>query len=118
MGIQRIGTGARMSEAVVYNGICWLAGQVADDASQDIVGQTRQVLGAIDALLAQAGTSKAHLLAAQIFLTDMADFAGMNAVWDEWIKDDGKPARATVEAALARPGWKVEIVVTAAVPPG
>jgi enamine deaminase RidA (YjgF/YER057c/UK114 family) len=48
----------------------------------------------------------------------MADFAGMNAVWDEWIKDAGKPARATVEAALARPGWKVEIVVTAAVPPG
>jgi enamine deaminase RidA (YjgF/YER057c/UK114 family) len=116
MGIERIGSNARMSEAVVCNGICWLAGQVAEDASQDMVGQTRQVLAAIDALLKQAGTSKTHLLAAQIFITDMADFAAMNSVWDEWIKEAGKPARATVEAQLARPGWKVEIVVTAAVP--
>ena len=115
MSIKRIDSGARMSEAVVYNGIVWLAGQVADDAGQDIVGQTKQVLAAIDALLAKAATSKANLLSAQIFLADMADFAGMNSVWDEWIKDAGKPARATVEAPLARPGWKVEIVVTAAV---
>ena len=115
--ITRIGSGARMSEAVVFNGIVWLAGQVAEDASQDIGGQTRQVLAAIDSLLAQAGSSKAQLLSAQIFLADMADFPGMNAVWDSWIADAGKPARATVEAALARPGWRVEIVVTAAQDP-
>lgn len=113
--IRRIDSGARMSEAVVYNGIAWLAGQVPQDSSQSIEGQTRQVLAAIDALLAKAGTSKAKLLSAQIFLADMADFAAMNSVWDEWVKDAGKPARATVEAALARPGWKIEIMVTAAV---
>jgi enamine deaminase RidA (YjgF/YER057c/UK114 family) len=113
--IQRLHSGARMSEAVICNGLVWLAGQVAEDATQDITGQTRQVLAAIDKLLAEAGSSKARLIAAQIFLADMADFAGMNAVWDSWIKDAGKPARATVEAPLARPGWRVEIVVTAAV---
>jgi enamine deaminase RidA (YjgF/YER057c/UK114 family) len=85
-----------------------------EDASADITGQTRQVLAAVDQLLARAGTSKQNLLAAQIFLADMADFAGMNAVWDSWIATAGKPARATVEAALAKPGWKVEIMVTAA----
>ena len=113
--IKRIDSGARMSEAVVYNGIAWLAGQVPADSSQGVEGQTRQVLATIDALLAKAGSSKANLLSAQIYLADMADFAAMNSVWDEWIKDAGKPARATVEAALARPGWKVEIMVTAAV---
>ena len=113
--IERIDAGARMSEAVVCNGIVWLAGQVAADATQDITGQTKQVLAAIDALLAKAGSGKQNLIAASIFLADMADFPAMNAVWDGWIADAGKPARATVEAALARPGWKVEIVVTAAV---
>ena len=113
--IQRIDSGARMSEAVIYNGIAWLAGQVADDASQGIEGQTRQVLASIDALLAKCGTSKANLISAQIFIADMVDFPRMNNIWDEWIKDGGKPARATVEAALARPGWKIEIVITAAV---
>ena len=112
--IQRLDEGARMSEAVVFNGIVWLAGQVAEDASADIAGQTRSVLAQIDSLLARAGSSKRNLISAQIFIADMADFPGMNAVWDAWIADAGKPARATVEAALARPGWKVEIVVTAA----
>ncbi len=112
--ITRLDPGARMSEGVIFNGIVWLAGQVAEDASADIAGQTRQVLASIDALLARAGSSKQQLLTAQIFLADMADFPAMNAVWDSWIADAGKPARATVEAALARPGWKVEIVVCAA----
>lgn len=112
--IERLDEGARMSEAVICNGIVWLAGQVAADASQDITGQTKQVLASIDALLARAGSSRKNLIAAQIFLSDMADFAAMNAVWDGWIKEAGKPARATVEAQMARPGWKVEIVVTAA----
>ena len=114
MAVRRFHTGKRMSEAVSYNGILWLAGQVADDPTQDIVGQTRQVLTAIDRLLADAGTDKTQLLSANIFLADMADFAGMNSVWDQWIAEGGKPARATVQAALARPEWRIEIVATAA----
>jgi enamine deaminase RidA (YjgF/YER057c/UK114 family) len=112
--IRRLEEGRRMSEGVVCNGIVWLAGQVAADAAADITGQTRQVLAQIDALLAQAGTSRKHLLTAQIFLADISDFAAMNSVWDAWIAEAGKPARATVQAALARSEWKVEIVVSAA----
>ena len=115
MKIKRLHVGPRMSQAVIYNGVVWLAGQVATEAVPDIAGQTRQVLAAIDALLAEAGSDKQHLLTAQIFLADMADFAAMNKVWDAWVDAADPPARATVEAALARPGWKVEIVVSAAV---
>jgi enamine deaminase RidA (YjgF/YER057c/UK114 family) len=113
--VQRFEIGPRMSQVVMHNGTVYLAGQVADDAKQDIVGQTRQVLATIDALLKTAGTDKRQILMAQIFLTDMADFAGMNSVWDEWVAPGHTPARATVEAQLAGPAWKVEIVVTAAV---
>jgi enamine deaminase RidA (YjgF/YER057c/UK114 family) len=116
MAIGRLHAGPRMSEAVIHGGIVYLAGQIAEDATQDIGGQTRQVLAAIDALLAEAGTDKTRLLAAQIFLADTADFAGMNAVWDLWVPTGQTPARATVQAKLARPEWKVEIVVTAALP--
>lgn len=114
MSITRIQSGARMSEAVVFNGVVYLAGQVPSDASLDIGGQTRQVLAAIDALLASAGTDKSRLLTAQIFLADMSDFAGMNAEWDAWVSPGNTPTRATVEAKLANPRLKVEIVVTAA----
>jgi enamine deaminase RidA (YjgF/YER057c/UK114 family) len=114
MAVRRFHTGKRMSEAVSCNGILWLAGQVADDPTQDIVGQTRQVLTAIDRLLTDAGTDRTQLLSANIFLADMADFAAMNSVWDQWIAEGGKPARATVQAALARPEWRIEIVATAA----
>jgi enamine deaminase RidA (YjgF/YER057c/UK114 family) len=113
--VQRFEIGPRMSQVVTHNGTVYLAGQVADDAKQDIVGQTRQVLATIDALLKTAGTDKRQILMAQIFLTDMADFAGMNSVWDEWVTQGHTPARATVQAKLAGPEWKVEIVVTAAV---
>jgi len=113
--IQRIEAGPRMSEAVVHNGVVYLAGQVATGGAMDITGQTREVLAAIDALLLSAGTDKSHLLRAQIFLADMADFPGMNAIWDQWVVPGHTPARATVQAALAKPQWKVEIVVTAAV---
>lgn len=116
MAIRRLHVGPRMSEAVINGGIVYLAGQIAEDASQDIGGQTRQVLAAIDALLAEAGTDKTRLLTAQIFLADIADFAGMNAVWDVWVPTGQTPARATVQAKLAKPEWKVEIVVTAALP--
>lgn len=104
-----------MSEAAVHNGTVYLAGQVADDASADIQGQTAQVLAAVDALLARVGSDKSKILMAQIFLADLADFAGMNQVWDAWVVPGHTPPRATVQAALARPEWKIEVVVTAAV---
>ncbi|WP_372013612.1 RidA family protein [Pseudoxanthomonas sp. 10H] len=113
--IQRFDVGPRMSELAVHNGVAYLAGQVPEDASQDITGQTRQVLEAIDALLAQAGTDKTRILRAQIFLADIADFPGMNQAWDAWVAAGHTPPRATVQAPLAKPEWKVEIVVTAAV---
>ena len=113
--IQRFEVGARMSEMSVYNGIAHLAGQVADDANADISGQTKQVLASIDALLERAGSNKTKILMAQIFLADVADFAAMNAVWDAWVAPGHTPPRATVQAAMARPEWRVEIVVTAAV---
>ena len=112
--IQRFDVGARMSEMAVHGNTVYLAGQIADDASQDIQGQTRQVLEAIDALLARAGSDRSKILMAQIFLADLADFAGMNAAWDAWVPAGNTPPRATVQAALAKPEWKVEIVVTAA----
>lgn len=113
--IKRFETGPRMSEAVVHNGTVYLAGQVADDASQDIAGQTRQVLEQIDALLSAAGSGRERILRAEIFLPDMGDFAAMNAVWENWVVSGHTPARATVQAALADPAWKIEIVVTAAI---
>lgn len=113
--LQRLDVGARMSELAIHNGTAYLAGQVADDATQDIEGQTRQVLAAIDALLARAGSDKTKLLMVQIFLADLAEFDGMNRVWDGWLAAGHTPPRATVQAALARPEWKIEIVATAAV---
>ena len=113
--VQRFDVGARLSEMTVHNGTAYLAGQVAADATQDIAGQTRQVLAQIEALLERAGSGKGKLLMAQIYLPDLADFAGMNAVWEAWLPQGQAPARATVQAKLAKPEWKVEIVVTAAV---
>ena len=114
--IQRFDVGARLSEMAVYNGVASLAGQVAGDGTQDIRGQTKQVLAAIDALLQRAGTDKSKILMAQIFLADLADFPGMNEIWDAWVAPGNAPPRATVQAALAKKEWRVEIVVTAAVP--
>ncbi len=113
--VQRFDVGPRMSEMAVHNGTVYLAGQVADDATQDIGGQIRQVLAAVDALLARAGSDKSRILMAQIFLVDMADFDGMNAAWDAWVPAGHTPPRATVQAQLAKPGWKIEMVVIAAV---
>lgn len=112
--IQRFDVGARMSEMAVHGDRVFLAGQIAEDGSQDITGQTRQVLAAIDALLARAGSDKTKILMAQIYLADIADFTGMNAAWDAWAAPGHTPPRATVQAKLAKPEWKVEIVVTAA----
>jgi enamine deaminase RidA (YjgF/YER057c/UK114 family) len=112
--VQRFDVGTRLSEMAVHNGVCYLAGQVAADGSQDMAGQTRQVLAAIDALLARAGTDKSKLLMCQIFVKDLADFPAMNAVWEAWLPSGAAPPRATVKADLARPEWRVEMVVTAA----
>lgn len=113
--IQRFDVGARMSDMAVHNGVAYLAGQVAADAALDAQGQTADVLAQIDALLARAGSDKSRILMAQIFLADIADFAAMNAAWDAWVASGSTPPRATVEARLAKPEWKVEIVVKAAV---
>ena len=113
MSIRRVEPGARMSQAVVANGFVFLAGQVAPDPTADMEGQTRQVLGEIDRLLAVAGTSKNRLLSATIYLADVASFAQMNRVWEAWIAPDGKPARATVEAKMVAPEYRVEIQVVA-----
>lgn len=112
--IQRFDVGTRMSEMAVHNGVCYLAGQVAVEGAPDIEGQTREVLANIDALLARAGTDKSKILRAQIFLADIADFPGMNSTWDAWVSPNHTPPRATVQAVLAKPQWKVEIVITAA----
>lgn len=115
MTIKRLHVGPRLSQAVICNGMVFLAGQVAEDTTEDVAGQTRQVLAAIDRLLAEAGSDKSRLLSAQIFLADMADFPAMNKVWEAWVVPGQTPARATVEAAMASPKYLVEIVVTAAI---
>ena len=113
MAIQRIGIGKRMSDIVVYNGTIYLSGQVG--AGDSVAAQTKDILATIDALLAKAGSSKANILQAIIWLDDMANFAEMNSVWDAWVDPANPPARATGEAKLATPQYKVEIIVTAAV---
>ena len=114
MAVIRHHVGPRLSETAIYNGTVYLAGQIAEDTTQDIAGQTREVLGHIDRLLAEAGSDKSHLLSVQIYIADMKDFAGMNAVWDAWVASGATPPRATVEAKLANPACLVEIVVVAA----
>ena len=114
-GLRRFHVGDRLSEMTIFNGTVYLAGQVATDSGQDIGGQTRQVLAAIDRLLVEAGTDNAHILMAQIFLSDLADFAAMNEIWEDWVAPGDAPPRATVQARLAKPEWKIEIVVTAAI---
>ena len=114
MTIQRINVGKRLSEAVVHGNTVYLAGEVPEDTSLDITGQTEQVLMKIEKLLKQVGSDKTKLLSAQIFLPDMKDFAGMNAAWEKWVVPGQTPARATIEAKLANPAYKVEIMCIAA----
>ena len=114
MALKRIEPGKRMSQAVAYGNLVFLAGQVATDPSADVAGQTRQILGEIDRLLAAAGTDKTQILSTTIYLADIATFGDMNSVWDVWVPQGHLPARATVEAKLATPDYKVEIQVVAA----
>jgi enamine deaminase RidA (YjgF/YER057c/UK114 family) len=113
--IKRIGAGPRMSQAVVRGNAVYTAGQVADKTKGgSVADQTREILAQIDALLAEAGSAKANILSATIYLADIATFAEMNSVWDEWVDKANPPARATVEAKLVAPAYKVEIAVIAA----
>jgi enamine deaminase RidA (YjgF/YER057c/UK114 family) len=116
MSIVRIEAGPRMSQAVVHNGIAYLAGQVAlDAAGKSVAEQTTNILARIDRLLSAAGSDKTKLLTANIWLADIKTFDEMNKVWDAWVAPGATPARATVESKLAAPQYTVEIAVTAAV---
>lgn len=112
--IQRLAEEGRLSGAVVHGGLVYLAGQVADDASLDAEGQTADILRQIDALLAEAGTSKKNLLSVQIILADIRDAPAMNRAWDAWLDPAAKPARMTIQAPLVDPAWRVEITGIAA----
>ena len=117
MTVKRIQVGPRMSQAVVHGNLVYLAGQVcpADSGATTVGAQTKVILGQIDRLLAEAGTSKQNLLSAQIWLKDIGTFAEMNEVWDKWVAAGATPARATVEARLAGPQYLIEIAAIAAI---
>ena len=114
MTIERLDTGARMSQAVVHGDTIYLAGQVSNAPAGDVTGQTKAVLKQIDDLLARTGSSKQKILSATIYLADIKTFADMNKAWDAWVATGAGPARATVEAKLAGPEYLVEIAVIAA----
>ncbi len=118
MSIVRHQTNARMSQGVITGGIVYLAGQTAGDETSSAAEQTRLILANIERLLVECGTDQEHLISANIWVADMADFPAMNEVWDSWVPDGAAPVRACVEAKLARPHLKVEIMVTAAHPTG
>ncbi|PWR02713.1 hypothetical protein DKT77_11095 [Meridianimarinicoccus roseus] len=111
--ITRLDTGPRMSQAAIHNGTIYLAGQVGAPGAS-VTDQTRDCLAKVDALLARAGSDKTKLLQVTIWLADMADFAEMNAVWDAWVPEGHAPARATGEAKLATPDYRVEVIAIAA----
>lgn len=113
--IRRIDSNGRRSRAVVHNGLVHFAGQVADDLSGDITQQTQEALARVDRLLAEAGSDRSRVLSATIWLKTMADYSGMNAVWDGWIDRENAPARCCGVVEMADPGIKVEIILTAAV---
>jgi enamine deaminase RidA (YjgF/YER057c/UK114 family) len=114
VSIERIEPSARMSQAVIHGGVVFLAGQVAPEVD-GVTAQTGAILEKIDRLLGAAGSSRSRLLSASVILADIGDFEAMNAVWETWIDPSDPPARATIGAALARPEFQVEIIVTAAV---
>ena len=116
MTIKRLHPRSRMSETVRIGDIVFLAGQIPDDLTGDIAKQTREVLDNIDAVMAELGGSKADIASVQVWLSDMSDFQGMNAVWDAWVDPANPPARATCGVALARPGMRVEMIVVARAP--
>ncbi len=114
MSIQRHITDQRLSEAVIVNGLIFLAGQVPTNEEADALAQTENILAQVDALLATLGSDKSKIVDATIYLTDLADYAALNQAWDAWVPAGHAPARACVEARLANPNWKVEIKLVAA----
>jgi enamine deaminase RidA (YjgF/YER057c/UK114 family) len=112
--IERHGVAARYSESAVFNGVVYLAGMVPERGDTDIRGQTQDVLDQVQFRLQEAGSDKSRILRAQIFLADITDIGAMNEVWDAWVVPGTAPPRATVQAALANPDWKIEVVVTGA----
>ena len=114
MEIKRLHVGKRLSEVAIHNETVYLAGQIAEDTTQGIDGQMREVLGHVDRLLGEAGSDKSCILSCNIFISDMDNFPGMNAVWDEWVAQGHTPPRATVEAKLANPACLVEVCIIAA----
>jgi len=113
-GIRRFHPTNRMNQAVVHAGLVYTAGQVAPGARADVEEQTREILARIDALLDEAGSDRRHILTANVYLADIADFDAMNRAWDAWVTTDQMPVRTTVEARLTEPRFKVEIGVVAA----
>jgi enamine deaminase RidA (YjgF/YER057c/UK114 family) len=112
--ITRHGVATRYSEAAVFNGVVYLAGMVPECEATDITAQTADVLAQVQQRLLEAGSDKSRILRTQIYLTDIREIGAMNEVWDAWVVPGTAPPRATVQAALADPAWKIEIVVTAA----
>ena len=113
--ITKLDSNDTLSEIAIHNGVVYLAGQVPNDDSLDIKGQSREVFANIDAALAKAGSDKSKILSAQVFITDLANFGAFNSEWNQWVKDITPPARATVEAKLVNPNWLIEIMVIAAI---
>ena len=116
MSIERRQIGPRMSQLVIHNGVAYLAGQVADDPAAPLAEQARQLLAAVDRLLAEAGTDKSRLLSVTVYLANMGDYAAFNAVYDPWLDPANPPVRACVEARLAAPGYRCEVMAIAALP--
>lgn len=113
--ITKLDSNDTLSEIAIHNGVVYLAGQVPNDDSLDIKGQSREVFANIDAALAKTGSDKSKILSAQVFITDLANFDAFNSEWNQWVKDITPPARATVEAKLVNPNWLIEIMVIAAI---
>ena len=113
--MKHIKPGPRLSGAVVHNGIVYVSGQVPETPNADVGTQTKEIIAKIDGLLAEAGTDKRRILNASVWLSDIVTFDEMNKSWDEWVAPGPAPARATVEARIANPKWRVEIAVIAAV---
>ncbi|WP_417474764.1 RidA family protein [Leisingera sp.] len=112
--LRKIGGSSRFSAIAIHNGQVHLAGQVSQLKDGDIEAQSRDVFAKVDALLAEAGTSRQNLISVQIWLADMDDYAGMNAVWDEWVADTTPPTRVCVEARMAQPHYRIEVLAIAA----
>lgn len=118
MDVVRLSPGSHASQAVIYDQVVYISGQQPSDNRQNISGQTRQVLAAIDAILQQVGSHKSRIVNAQVYLADIIDFDAMNEVWAAWVDPVNVPARTTVEARLVNPAVKIEIAITAATPEG